>query len=425
MIRNIIFDIGRVLIEFEWNEYVHRLFDDETAEKVTAAMWGTGYWKELDRAVLTDDEILGLFYEAGPDVREEIREAFDRVGECVKRRDWVIPFIDDLKERGYKVFYLSNFSTHVMGSNPDALDFMTHMDGGVISKDVKLIKPAAGIYEKLIEKYDFVPEECLFVDDHHDNIAMAKKCGMKAILFEDREQLMADLNQALTKDKGHDRISVLCYGDSNTYGYDPATGGRYAPEERWTSILQEKLGDRYEVISEGLNGRTTAYDRPGAEWKNGVSSFLACLATHKPVDYLVIMLGTNDCIPELGLTPEMIAGGMEYLVQLAEETSPEIQGYIPEMVIVVPAAMQGDYLDSPSANSQDKEMARKSRGIEPLYHEIADRHMVRFASAVSGVEVSGDCTHLTKQGHRQMADIIYRELKASPDKYNVERKLIP
>lgn len=425
MIKNIVFDIGRVLIEFEWMDYVRRLFDDDMADRVTAAMWGTGYWKELDRAVLTDDEILERFYSAGPDIKTEIREAFDRVGECVKRRDWAIPFIDGLKERGYNVYYLSNFSDHVMSSNRDALDFVPHMDGGIFSCDVKVIKPASDIYTKLLEKYDLAPEECIFIDDHYDNIAMARKCGMKGILFESREQLEADLGQALTKDIGHDRISVLCYGDSNTYGYDPATGGRYAHEERWTSILADKLGDRYEVISEGLNGRTTAYDRPGAAWKNGAGSFLACLGTHKPVDYLVLMLGTNDCIPELGLSADEIARGMEELVTLAEENAPELQGYVPEIIVAVPAPMEGEYLCSPEAGAADLEMAQKSRDIEPLYRDIADRHITRFASAANGVEVSDDCTHLTRQGHRQMADLIFSEITRSPSEYDVEQKLVP
>lgn len=355
----------------------------------------------------------------------EIKEAFDRVGECVERRDWAIPFIDGLKEHGYNTYYLSNFSDHVMSSNREALDFVPHMDGGIFSCGVKVIKPASDIYTKLIEKYDLIPEECIFIDDHHDNIAMARKCGMKGILFESREQLEEDLEQALTKDKGHERISVLCYGDSNTYGYDPATGGRYAPEDRWTNILAEKLGDRYEVISEGLNGRTTAYDRPGAAWKNGAGSFLACLGTHKPVDYLVIMLGTNDCIPEVGLSAGEIAEGMETLVRLAEEHSPELQGYVPEIIVTVPAAMQGEYLSSPAAGADDLAMAQKSRDIEPLYRDIADRHMIRFASAASGVEVSDDCTHLTVKGHRQMADLIFSELTRSPSEYDVEQKLVP
>ena len=93
MIRNIIFDIGRVLIDFEWNEYIHTLFDADTSAKVTAAMWGTGYWHELDRGVLGENEILDLFYNAGSGVRKEIKEAYDRIGECVNRREWAIPLI--------------------------------------------------------------------------------------------------------------------------------------------------------------------------------------------------------------------------------------------------------------------------------------------------------------------------------------------
>lgn len=197
MIRNIVFDIGRVLIEFEWFDYVGRLFDKETAEKVTAAMWGTGYWKQLDIALLTDDEILDLFYSAGPEYRKEIREAFDRVGECVKRRDWAIPMIDDLKSRGYRVYYLSNFSEHVMGSNPDALDFVSHMDGGIFSCDVHLIKPDPAIYQELIRRYDLAPERCVFIDDLRSNLEPAEKLGLKTLLFRSQEQAEKDLDGLL------------------------------------------------------------------------------------------------------------------------------------------------------------------------------------------------------------------------------------
>lgn len=425
MIKNIIFDIGRVLTDFEWNDYIHGLFDDETAAKVTAAMWGTGYWKELDRAVLTEEQILDLFYSAGPDVRTEIDEAFNRVGECIKKRDWVVPTIKELQSRGYKVYYLSNLSEHALGANPDAFAFHTCMDGGIFSCDVRVIKPAPEIYSKLFEKYNLIPEECIFIDDHRDNIAMARKFGMKGILFDNYEQFDADLRQALAKDMGHDRISVVCYGDSNTYGYEPATGGRYAPEVRWTTILQEKLGDHYEVIPEGLNGRTTAYDRPGANWKNGISSFISCLGTHKPVDYLVIMLGTNDCAAGLGLTDEAIAKGMENLVVMAEQTSPELQGYIPEIVVVAPASIKCSWADQAPEYEEIRRMMRQSRDIEPLYRKIADEHLIRFANCLDADVNIHDCIHLTEEGHRQIADIIYKELTRDPSSYDVEQALLP
>ena len=425
MIKNIVFDIGRVLIGFEWADYMASLFDPETAEKVTAAMWGTGYWKELDIARLTDDEILDLFYSAAPEYKREIREAFDRVGECVKRREWAIPLIDRLKEQGYRVLYLSNFSGHVMGSNPQALDFVSHMDGGIFSCDINTIKPDTGIYTKLIEKYSLIPEECIFIDDHRDNVAAARKCGMKAIRFENKEQFDADLEKALNKDRGHDKISVLCYGDSNTYGYDPYTYGRYPYEKRWTTILAEMLGDRYEVISEGLNGRTTAFDRPGASWKNGVSSFTACLGTHKPVDILIIMLGTNDCTPELGLSPEQIAGGMEKLITLTEQESPGLQGYIPEIIVTVPAAVSGDLAGSPFAFELSGEEAAKSRDIAPLYAEAAANHMCKFIDASESADVSPDCVHLSPAGHEQLAKLIYEEITRDPASYDIGEKLVP
>ncbi len=411
MIKTIVFDIGKVLIGFDWDRYMGDLFDEETARHVTRGMFGGSVWKELDRAVISVEEILERFYEAEPEYRKEIDEAFGRVGECVARRDWVIPLVDSIKEQGYQVLFLSNMSEHVMNSNPEAFDFVSHMDGGVFSCHVKLIKPDPEIFRTLFEKYGLEAEECLFIDDQPDNIAASRKLGMKAIRYEDPDQLKVALGQALAKDKGHEKISVLCYGDSNTYGYDPNTGGRYPREKRWTTLLGEKLGDRYEVIAEGLNGRTTAYDRPGAAWKNGLSSFTAILGTHKPVDYLVIMLGTNDCNEELGLSAEDIARGMEALVSTAGEKAPELQGYVPEIIVAVPAAIREDYKDSPFAGELSPASVRKSRDIEPLYRDIADRHGCLFVSAAPGVEVSPhDCEHLTGSGHEQMAEMIYKAI---------------
>jgi lysophospholipase L1-like esterase len=89
--------------------------------------------------------------------------------------------------------------------------------------------------------------------------------------------------------------TVLCYGDSNTWGSDPETGERFAPEVRWPGVLRQALGEGYWVVEEGLNGRTTVRDDPieGAH-KNGRTYLPACLEFHKPIDLVLIMLGTND-----------------------------------------------------------------------------------------------------------------------------------
>lgn len=88
--------------------------------------------------------------------------------------------------------------------------------------------------------------------------------------------------------------NILCYGDSNTWGYTPGTCVRYAPDVRWTGVVQKELGDEYHIIEEGLNARTSAYDDPWEFWRNGRDYLPGCLISHKPLDLLVISLGTND-----------------------------------------------------------------------------------------------------------------------------------
>ena len=160
-------------------------------------------------------------------------------------------------------------------------------------------------------------------------------------------------------------------------------------------------------------------------WKNGIASFVSCLGTHRPVDYLVIMLGTNDIAGGLGLTTEAVAKGMENLVVLAEELSPELQGYIPEIIVTVPAAINCSWADDSSEYAEVRRIMKQSRDIEPLYRSIADRHLIRFASGVDAEVNLHDWTHLTEEGHRQMADIIYDVLMRDPASYDVEQKLIP
>ena len=188
MVKNIILDIGRVLIGFEWKEYIRKLFDEETGQRVTDAIWKDGRWYELDRGVLDEEEILESFYHEEPALRQEIKETFDRVGECLFRCDYAIPWIEGLKAQGFNVYYLSNYSEHLMRVNPGVLDFLPHMDGGVFSCYVKRIKPDPAIYQCLLEKYGLCAEECLFIDDREENIDAAREMGMQAVRFENYEQ---------------------------------------------------------------------------------------------------------------------------------------------------------------------------------------------------------------------------------------------
>lgn len=189
MIRNVIFDIGKVLIKFEWIEYMHSIFDDENVIKaVTDTVWQSGWWTELDRNAIPEEEVFKKLREAAGDQVDNFNTAMERFGELIGRRDFAIPWVDELKEKGYKVFYLSNYSDFVVRSNPGALDFIDHMDGGVFSHQVKLIKPDRAIFECICEKYGLKPEECLFTDDSQKNVDAARAFGMRAIRFDGYEK---------------------------------------------------------------------------------------------------------------------------------------------------------------------------------------------------------------------------------------------
>lgn len=207
--------------------------------------------------------------------------------------------------------------------------------------------------------------------------------------------------------------NILCYGDSNTYGYDP-TGGhgcRYPKNKRWTTILQELLGDEYEVIPEGLNGRTTAYDRPGFPWKNGLMPLPAIMGSHKPVDYIVFMLGTNDCNLEMNLSAQDIADGMEQLIITAKEINQIQQEHMSEIVLVVPAPISDDYKESPFYGEIDISSVYKSRDLIPLYKDLAVKYDCLFINTDGLVKVSPiDAEHLSEQGHQVLAELIYQTI---------------
>lgn len=114
------------------------------------------------------------------------------------------------------------------------------------------------------------------------------------------------------------KIRIVCYGDSNTYGADPRVNGRFDDDARWTTLLSERLGSQYEVISEGLCGRTTVFDDPLKDGLNGLKLLGPVTESHAPIDLLIFMLGTNDCKARFGATAYNIAEGMRALIQKAK-----------------------------------------------------------------------------------------------------------
>ena len=139
--------------------------------------------------------------------------------------------------------------------------------------------------------------------------------------------------------------TVLCFGDSNTWGFIPGSNGqRFSREVRWPARLQSALGDGWEVISEGLGGRTATMDSPVAEGRNGLPYLVPCLHSHAPIDMLVIFLGTNDVGDRFALSEQDVARSVGRLVKVARAAEAGSAGGVPELLVVCPPPFDGHRL---------------------------------------------------------------------------------
>jgi lysophospholipase L1-like esterase len=129
---------------------------------------------------------------------------------------------------------------------------------------------------------------------------------------------------------------IMCYGDSNTWGYDPVTKDRFDHKTRWPRVLSRTLGDAYEIIEEGLSGRTTVWDDPIEGFKNGQVYLIPCLESHRPLDLVVIMLGTNDLKKRFSLSAFDIAEGARVLVNIVQGSQAGVSGRAPQVLLLAP-----------------------------------------------------------------------------------------
>lgn len=202
--------------------------------------------------------------------------------------------------------------------------------------------------------------------------------------------------------------TVLCYGDSNTYGYDPVTGMRYPRNVRWTGILQELLGDEFYVVEEGCNGRTTVFEDLEEPWKNGLFHLKPCLNSHKPVDIVIMMLGSNDLKDKYHATAEMIAEGAETLVKEIELFLTEKQGFCPKIILVAPPVIGEGITTSMFQTRFDETAITRSLQFEELYREVAHQNRCFFFNAAQYVTSSEeDSLHLMPEEHKKLAEALY------------------
>lgn len=197
MIKNIVLDVGRVLVAWQPSELMKTLgFSDETIEILTEALFTSGVWNETDRGVLSDEAFLELAVSKAPEYKREILLFWNNVDKAIWQLSYVKEWIGAMKKAGYRIYILSNYGSWTYEkTKADALNFLEYVDGAIFSYEVKMIKPDAGIFHALFEKYGLQPEECVFLDDLAANIEGAKAVGMHGIVFTGLADALAELEK--------------------------------------------------------------------------------------------------------------------------------------------------------------------------------------------------------------------------------------
>lgn len=228
---------------------------------------------------------------------------------------------------------------------------------------------------------------------------------------------------------------ILCFGDSNTWGYDGESRKRLPWGKRWTSLLQEKFdvetakqgiqagnntagqreagnaehksGESVRIIEEGLCGRTTIFEDPLRDGRRGTALLPTLLETHDGVDVIVLMLGTNDCKTVFGASAEVIGKGIARLLDQIAAYAPEAKVLLISPIYLGEKVWQEGY---------DQEFSRESvivsRNLQPVYEKIAAERHISFLPAASYVHCcDADQEHLNAAGHKKFAEVVYRKVQ--------------
>lgn len=195
-IKNIVFDIGNVLLGFDYRSFFESFgYEEETVDRLSKATAMSPDWNELDRGVLSYEEVLERFIANDPELEPIIRKVFTNLKGLLSRYEYAIPWIQELKSKGYKVYYLSNFFRKAQVDCAETMDFLPYMDGGILSYQDKVTKPDGAIYQLLLDRYALKPEESVFMDDTEKNITGAIKAGIHGIVFQNKEQACEELRK--------------------------------------------------------------------------------------------------------------------------------------------------------------------------------------------------------------------------------------
>lgn len=200
---------------------------------------------------------------------------------------------------------------------------------------------------------------------------------------------------------------IMCFGDSNTWGFNPKNGERYDSITRWPCVMHRALGDGYELVEEGMNGRTTVWDDPVDGLMSGLNYLKPCLISQKPLDLVLIMLGTNDLKDRFCVTAPEIAKSAGRLVKLIQQSDCGPQGSAPQVVLIAPPAI----VEGPDGWGIRQAGLAKSQQFAASFAEVAKELKCGFVDAGSLIETSSiDGVHFSAEAHQilglAMAEVV-------------------
>ena len=189
MIRNVILDIGDVLVHSDFERFFKKQgYNDDMVIRLSKATFLSPAWRELDRGVWSMDEIMEAFVRNDPGIEDALRSVFRNTEGFVRKYPYTESWIRVLKASGLKVYCLSNLSGLIYDGCVNELGFLGMVDGYILSWREKLAKPDPKIYRLLLDRYSLRAEECIYVDDSETNVLAAADLGMTGIVFQDQKQ---------------------------------------------------------------------------------------------------------------------------------------------------------------------------------------------------------------------------------------------
>ena len=208
---------------------------------------------------------------------------------------------------------------------------------------------------------------------------------------------------------------ILCFGDSNTWGYNPdmdePSEMRYPEEIRWTGRLSLLLGEEWRVEEEGMCGRSTVFDDPLSPLCNGAWALPLCLRSHQPLDLIVFMLGTNDVRTLFHANVKEISRGMEHLIKMALSVESYDVGKVPQILLIAPPRLGKELWDSYFYGIYDEQSQEKLEKLPMEYRRLANQYGCIYLDAGSVIKGTGsDGVHLTPEGHSKLAEAVAEKI---------------